>query len=107
MSQPPRPSLLLAATALLLATAGCGKPGATSAADNIADVDITRNVTTALHQTASLKQADITVVTKKGDVRLTGVLDSQAQIDEAKGIARATDGAHAIHDELKLRNAPP
>jgi hyperosmotically inducible protein len=107
MRLPPRSTMLLAAATLLLAISGCGKPGATSAADNIADSAITKSVTTALEQTASLKQADITVVTKKGDVRLTGTLESQAQIDEALGIARAADGAHTIHDELTLKDALP
>lgn len=55
------------------------------------------------NQTESLKGTDITVVTLKGDVRLTGVLDSQAQIDEALRIARAAEGAHTIHDELTVK----
>jgi len=46
---------------------------------------------------------DITVVTTKGDVRLTGILDSQAQIDEAIRIARAVNGVHAIHHELTIK----
>ncbi|OYU46813.1 MAG: hypothetical protein CFE44_00150, partial [Burkholderiales bacterium PBB4] len=57
-------------------------------------MDVTEHVKTALHQTDSLKRFDITVVTLKGDVRLIGVLDSQAQIDETIKIARASDGAH-------------
>jgi osmotically-inducible protein OsmY len=60
-------------------------------------------VKTALHQAELLKGADITVVTLKGDVRLTGVLDSQAQIDDAIRIARAAEGANTIHDELTLK----
>ncbi len=73
------------------------------AADNVADVDVTEHVKTALHQSDSLKTFDIAVVTLKGDVRLIGVLDSQAQIDEAIRIARARDGTHAIHAELTLK----
>jgi hyperosmotically inducible protein len=60
-------------------------------------------VKTALLQAELLKGADITVVTLKGDVRLTGVLDSQAQIDDAIRISRAAEGAHTIHDELTLK----
>ena len=65
---------------------------------------MTEHVKTALLQNESLKGFDISVVTLKGDVRLIGVLDSQAQIDEAIKIARASDGAHTIHDELTIRN---
>lgn len=73
------------------------------AAVNVSDVDVTEHVKTALHQSDSLNSFDITVVTLKGDVRLIGVLDSQAQIDEAIKIARASDGVHAIHAELTLK----
>ena len=73
------------------------------AAVNVSDVDVTEHVKTALLRSDSLKSFDITVVTLKGDVRLIGVLDSQAQIDEALKVARASDGAHTIHDELTLK----
>jgi hyperosmotically inducible periplasmic protein len=107
-----RHRLLSVATALALSGLGaCGKPpapaaassAASSAAANVSDIDITEHVKTVLSQTESLKGFDITVVTLKGDVRLTGVLDNQSQIDETLRIARAADGTHAIHDELTLK----
>jgi len=58
---------------------------------------------TMLHQNEALKGSNIQVVTAKGDVRLIGVLDSQAQIDEAMKIVRAADGAHTIHNELTIK----
>jgi osmotically-inducible protein OsmY len=89
------------------ASAGAGTTTApattTTATTNVSDVDITEHVKTALQQAASLMGTDIAVVTTKGDVRLTAVLDNQAQIDDALRIARAADGAHSIHDELTLR----
>ncbi|CAN5880366.1 hypothetical protein BH11PSE8_BH11PSE8_27940 [soil metagenome] len=102
---------LSAALALALLGAGCNKPAesplsaspsATPAA-NVVDVDVTTNVRTALLQDALLKGFDIEVITVKGDVRLIGVLDSQAQIDTALKVARAADGVHSIHDELTLK----
>ena len=111
MNQPPR--LLLAAAAVLLASmaSGCSKPppglaaspSAASATANVSDIDVTQHVMTAFNQAPSLQGAAITVVTQKGDVRLTGVLDTQVQIDDALRLARAAEGAHAIHDELTLR----
>lgn len=96
---------------VVTALGGCSKlpevsvasPSASSPAANVSDIDVTEHVKTALLQEESLKGLDITVVTSKGDVRLTGVLDTQAQIDDAIRIARAADGAHAIHDELTIR----
>mgnify|MGYP001178305621 CR=1 FL=1 len=103
--------LVAAAMAATMAVGGCSKspeatattPAASAAVGNVSDIDVTEHVKTALHQNESLKGFDINVVTLKGDVRLIGVLDSQAQIDEAIKIARASDGAHTIHDELTIR----
>jgi osmotically-inducible protein OsmY len=72
-------------------------PSASAAIGNVTDIDVTEHVKAALHQDQSLQGFDINVVTLNGDVRLTGVVDSQAQIDEVIRIARAADGAHSIH----------
>lgn len=98
------------ATALLLL--GCkpapqaqpSLPAASSASVNVPDADVTEHVKTALQQNDSLKAFNISVVTLKGDVRLGGVLDNQAQIDEAINVAMAAVGVHTIHNELTLKN---
>lgn len=103
--------LFAAAMAATMVVGGCNKspeatatmPASSAVVGNVSDIDVTQHVKTALHQNESLKGFDITVVTLKGDVRLIGVLDSQAQIDEAIRIARASDGAHTIHDELTIK----
>jgi hyperosmotically inducible periplasmic protein len=105
--------LVFAAAAALVALtlAGCNKPpetttagtAASSPAANVSDIDVTEHVMTVLHQTDSLKGLDIAVVTLNGDVRLTGVVDSQSQLDEVLRIARAAEGAHTIHDELTVK----
>ncbi|MDO8370517.1 MAG: BON domain-containing protein [Polaromonas sp.] len=101
---------LLTACCTMLLTA-CNKaenPGATltpaaSAAANVSDADVTIHVKSALDKEPGLAGLDITVVTTKGDVRLTGVVSSQAQIDTAISAARAAQGAHTIHDELTVK----
>lgn len=112
MSPSPRSILFAAASALAAAgLTACSKPptptaaapAASGPAGQVNDVDVTEHVKTALLQTESLKGLDIAVVTLKGDVRLTGVVDTQAQIDEALRVARAAEGAHSIHDELTLK----
>ncbi|MDL2337835.1 MAG: BON domain-containing protein [Pseudomonadota bacterium] len=103
--------LFAASMTVMMAVGGCSKspeatattPAASAAVGNVSDIDVTEHVKTALQQNDSLKGFDIKVVTLKGDVRLIGVLDSQAQIDEAIKIARASDGAHTIHDELTIK----
>jgi osmotically-inducible protein OsmY len=107
-------SHLLFCTATLAAAvglAGCSKPpevaaavpAASSALAQVPDLDVTEHVKTALQQNETLKGYDITVMTTNGDVRLSGMVDSQAQIDSATRIARASEGAHAVHDELTLK----
>jgi osmotically-inducible protein OsmY len=97
-------------TGFVLTVVGCNKaadvvssPAAPAASGNVADVDVSSNVKTALLRDEGLKGFDIQVVTLKGDVRLIGVVDSQAQIEDAIRIARAADGAHAIHNELTIK----
>jgi osmotically-inducible protein OsmY len=108
-----RPGTLLrvaSIAALVLVVAGCNKAAdpvaatATAAAGaNVADADVSTNVKTALLREERLKGLDIQVVTLKGDVRLIGVVDNQAQIDEVIKVARAADGVHAIHNELTIK----
>jgi hyperosmotically inducible protein len=100
-----------AAVAATMVVGACSKPtesvgtmpAASSAPGNVADIDVTEHVKTALQQNDALKGFNIGVETLKGDVRLTGVVDNPAQIDEALKIARAADGAHAVHDELTVK----
>jgi len=103
--------MIATAIAALAVMAGCSKPPEPVAtapvgapvAGNVSDTDVSEHVKTALLQSEVLKGFDIGVVTLKGDVRLSGVLDNQAQIDEAVRVARASDGAHTIHDELTIK----
>ena len=103
--------LLATAIAAMTIVGGCSKslpvPAASSPASaavgNVSDMDVTEHVKTALQQNDALKGFNITVVTLKGDVRLIGVVNNQAQIDAALKIARAADGTHAIHDELTIK----
>ena len=95
----------------MISVCGCSKPAEVPAGSsapasvdiNLSDGDVSERVKTALLQSDSLKGMDITVVTTKGDVRLTGILDSQPQVDEAIRIARAIEGVHSIHHELTIK----
>jgi osmotically-inducible protein OsmY len=95
----------------MISVCGCSKPAEVPAGSsapasvdiNVSDGDVSERVKTALLQSDSLRGMDITVVTTKGDVRLTGILDSQPQVDEAIRIARAIEGVHSIHHELTIK----
>ena len=105
------------AAAVALLIAGCNKapdpivsvpPSSsttttTTTTTKVADMDVSANVKKALKGNDMLKAMDITVVTMNGDVKLTGMLDSQAQIDEALKTARTADGAQTVKDELTIK----
>jgi hyperosmotically inducible periplasmic protein len=109
-----RPAALMAALFALLIAAGCNKSAPPTTAQNQAQAEsqettdsaVSSAVKTALLQNSDLRTFDITVVTTKGDVRLTGKVDTQAQISTALGVARAVQGVHSIHDELTLKKEP-
>jgi hyperosmotically inducible protein len=67
------------------------------------DGNLTTQVKTALTRDERLKDFDIGVVTSKGEIRLTGVVDNQGQIERAIKLARSIEGAHAIQDELSIK----
>ena len=106
-----RPLLVAAVVVTMISVCGCSKPAEVPAGSsapasvdiNVSDGDVSERVKTALLQSDSLRGMDITVVTTKGDVRLTGILDSQPQVDEAIRIARAIEGVHSIHHELTIK----
>lgn len=108
-----RTKLLVLSTALfsLLTLAGCNKPQNSADATmtdstvstEVNDEEVTRTVKNALLLEETIKGFDIAVVTTKGDVRLTGVVDTQAQIDQVDKVVRGVKGVHSIHDELTIK----
>ncbi|MGZ8984229.1 MAG: BON domain-containing protein [Methylotenera sp.] len=105
--------LLILSTTLVSITmmVGCNKPQeATDTAKPIAtvntaisDSDVTTKVKSALHSDEMVKSFDISVVTTKGDVRLTGVVDNQDQLDHIDKLVRSIEGVHSIHIELTIK----
>jgi hyperosmotically inducible protein len=100
----------LAFAALLLV--GCDKateapppapgPAATVGAQ-VDDTIVTGRVKSALLADPDIKSFDINVVTSKGEVQLTGFVDNQGQIDRATAVARATEGAGSVRNELMVK----
>lgn len=103
--------VLWSTSLVLLAASGCSKPSEPAAAveektsivAQMKDIDVTAKVKSALALDQSLKKFDISVVTLNGDVRLTGMVDNQGQIDHADNLVRIMEGVHSIHDELSVR----
>lgn len=69
----------------------------------VSDATINNDVKTALLRDEELKNFEIMVVSTKGDVRLTGALSSQSQINQAILITEGVEGVKTVHDELTLQ----
>ncbi|PFG08599.1 BON domain-containing protein [Marinobacter sp. LV10MA510-1] len=101
----------IALFSLLLLTA-CNKPPGNFEgiqqnilnAVNVADANVTKNVKMVLLENTAMNGFDINVTTRKGDVRVVGVVDTQNQIDTTIKLAQGADGAHTIHNELIIKN---
>lgn len=67
------------------------------------DVKIATAVNTALMADPMLQNLDIQIETRKGDVMLSGKVETQAQKEQAERVTAATSGVHAINNQLKIK----
>jgi hyperosmotically inducible protein len=80
------------------------KGGSTTVGTKIDDGLITTRVKAALLADASVSSADIAVVTRNGEVQLSGFVNNQGQIDRAMALAKGTGGVTSVTNETKLKN---
>lgn len=69
----------------------------------IADAAVTSRVKAALLADTAIKSFDISVLTFKGEVQLTGFVNNQSQIDLAAQLAGAAEGASSVKNELMIK----
>jgi hyperosmotically inducible protein len=78
--------------------------GASATVGNaVDDRIITTKVKSALLADPNVKSFDIAVVTRKGEVQLSGFVDSQTQIDRAIAIAHKVDGVTSVGNEMSIK----
>lgn len=73
-----------------------------SAGQTLDDATITSKVKTALLADPEVKGLKIDVDTRKGEVTLSGTVDSQRQVDRATEIATATEGVRKVSTRLDI-----
>ncbi len=79
------------------------KSAATTVGNKIDDGIVTAKVKTALLADAYVKSLDIAVLTRKGEVQLSGFVDNQSQIDRAIEVANGIEGARSISNEMSIK----
>lgn len=79
------------------------KGSSSSVATKIDDAAVTARVKAALLANADIKSFDISVLTFKGEVQLTGFVNNKSQIVLATKIAGAAKGASSVKNELMVK----
>ena len=79
------------------------KDGKATLGNKVDDGIVTAKVKSALLSDPGVKSADIGVATSKGEVQLSGFVDSQAQIDQAVLAARAVEGVQGVVNEMSIK----
>ncbi|MFT6915771.1 MAG: osmotically-inducible protein OsmY [Motiliproteus sp.] len=74
----------------------------TNVMNEVIDSDVTMRVRKALLNDDSLQKFDITVVTRKGDVLVTGEVGSKNMIDHVKNLVIRVEGVHSLHEHLTI-----
>ena len=73
---------------------------------NFSDAVITELVTSALDNDPELRAMQIDVQTRDGVVRLSGFVDSIAQVDRAGELARRIDGVSGVRNSIRVTDRP-
>ena len=64
---------------------------------------VTARVKSALLSDPGVKSVDIAVVTRKGEVQLSGFVDNQAQIERAVDVTRTVEGVQGVVNEMSIK----
>jgi hyperosmotically inducible periplasmic protein len=104
---------LLLGTAAAILVAGCNPqesassgesaPVETTMGTELDDTVLTTKVKSALMSDAGIRSGDISVSTRKGEVQLSGFVDSQAQIDRAVIATRSIQGVQLVVNEMSVK----
>lgn len=79
------------------------KSADTTVGNKVDDSIVTAKVKAALLADATVKSLDIAVVTRKGEVQLSGFVDNQGQIDHALEVAHGIEGVRSVSNEMSVK----
>jgi hyperosmotically inducible protein len=79
------------------------KAGSTTIGTKIDDSVITTKLKAALMADTRVNSADIAVITRNGQVQLSGFVNNQTQIDRALEVARGIEGVTQVGNEMTIK----
>lgn len=99
-----RKTLPLMIALLLSLMVGCASTSRQeSTGEYIDDSVITAKVKAAVFDDPALSAAEINVETFKGEVQLSGFVDSQADINKAASLARSVKGVTSVKNNMHVK----
>ena len=79
------------------------KTGTSTVGNKVDDGITTARVKSAMLADPGVKSFDIAVVTRKGEVQLSGFVDNQTQIDQAMTLAVKIEGVTRVDNQLSIK----
>lgn len=79
------------------------KEGSATVGNKIDDSIVTTKVKSALLANSNIKSSDISVVTYKGEVQLSGFVDDETQIERAVATARTVEGVKNVVNKIIVK----
>ncbi len=90
--------------ALLASMLGCASgPQKEGTGEYVDDTVITTKVKAAIFNEPSLKVFEINVETFKGEVQLSGFVNSRSDMDKAVEVARGVKGVTSVKHDMRLK----
>jgi osmotically-inducible protein OsmY len=95
---------IIAGLILVAAVTGCASTGhRESTGQYIDNTVITSKVKTAIFNEPTLKTLQITVESYKGEVQLSGFVDSAQSVNKAGEVARSVEGVVSVKNSLMVK----
>jgi|SRR5579864_2200689 len=90
-------------SSMSLTTAAAAPPAGTTVGTEIDDSVVTTRVKSALLADKDVKSFDIKVETRKGQVQLSGFVDTRTRIDYAIALTSKVEGVKAVENGMKVK----
>jgi len=98
--------LLALSSVVVISMTGCAATRTTqSAGEYVDDAAITTSVKAALLTEDDVKSVDINVETFRGDVQLSGFVNSNEQIEKAIAVAKRQNGVKSVKNAMRIKTA--
>lgn len=89
--------------AFLIAVGCASTPNQEGTGEYVDDAVLTTKVKAAIFNDPSLKSVEINVETFKGEVQLSGFVNSRADISRAVEVARDVIGVRSVKNDMRLK----